>query len=89
MHDLHVNGELIAVVVEDKDANAATASVESAGQTGPEVGLLADGKALLDVAVLGHGDDVAIRHVQDAVLLEDRAHHGLHNNAGSGVGDVR
>lgn len=89
MHHLHVHGELVAVVIEDEDADAAAASVESAGQTSPEVGLLADGKVLLDVTGLGHGDDVAVSHVQDAVLLEDGAHHGLHNNAGGGVGDVR
>lgn len=89
MHDLHVNGELVAVVVKDENADAATASVESTRKARPEVGLLADGKALLDVTVLSHGNDVALRHVQDTVLLEDRTHHGLHNDAGSGVGDVR
>ena len=89
MHDLHVNGKLVAVVVENKDTDAATTSVESTRQASPEVGLLANSEALLDVTVLGHGGDVALGHVQDAVLLEDGAHHGLDNNAGGRVGDVR
>lgn len=89
MDDLHVNGELVAVVVEDKDADAATAGLERVVQTRPEVGLVDDGQALLDITSLGHGNDVAVGHVEDAVLLEDRAEHGLDDNAGGRVGDER
>jgi len=85
--DLHVNGELSTTVVEDQNADGATARLESLGKASVEVGLVNDGKTLLDVAGLGHGDNVAILDVQDAVLLEDRAEHGLDNDAGSGVGD--
>lgn len=87
VHDLHVDGELLAAVVEDKDADAATARLKSLGEARVQVGLVNDGQALLDVAGLGHGHDVAVLEVKHAVLLEDRAEHGLHDNAGSRVGD--
>jgi hypothetical protein len=85
--DLHVDGHLAARVIEDQDADAATARLEGAGQARPEVGLVNDGQALLDVAGLGHGGDVALGEVEDTVLLEDGAEHGLDDNAGGRVGD--
>jgi hypothetical protein len=85
--DLEVDGELLAVVVEDEDADAATAGLESGGEAAPEVGLVDDGQVLLDVTGLGHGDNVAVLEVKDTVLLEDRAEHGLNDNAGGRVGD--
>lgn len=87
MDDLHLNSELMAAVVEDQDTDAAAAGLESLLQTRPQVGLVNDLEALLDVAGLGHGGDVAVSHVEDAVLLEDGAEHGLDNNAGGRVGD--
>lgn len=87
MHDLHVNGELLSVVVEDKDAEAATARLEGACEAAVEVGLVNDLETLLDVTSLGHGDDVAILEIKDTVLLEDRAEHGLDNDTGGRVGD--
>lgn len=85
--DLHVDGELLAIVVEDKDTDAATARVEGALEAASEVGLVNQAKALLDVTSLGHGDDGAVLDVEDAVLLEDRAEHGLDDDAGGRVGD--
>jgi len=85
--DLHVDSELLSIVVEDKDTNAATARLEGAGEAADEVGLVNDGEALLDVAGLGHGGDVTIGEVEDAILLEDRAEHGLDDDAGGRVGD--
>jgi hypothetical protein len=85
--DLHVDSELLAVVVEDKDAEAATARLEGAREAAGEVGLVNDLEALLDVTSLGHGDNVAVLEVQDTVLLEDGAEHGLDDDAGGGVGD--
>lgn len=85
--NLHVNGELAALVVQDEDADAAAAGLESIGQTRPQVGLVNDRQALLNITGLGHGNNVATLHVQDTVLLEDRAEHGLDNNAGGRVGD--
>ena len=58
--DLHVNAELAAAVVENKDANAATAGVEGSLEAVPEVGLVHDGEVLLDIASLGHGDDCSL-----------------------------
>ncbi|KAL3954775.1 hypothetical protein ACCO45_010338 [Purpureocillium lilacinum] len=85
--DLHVDGELAARVVEDQDADAAAARLERVVQARPQIGLVDDGQALLDVARLRHGDDAAVVHVQDAVLLEDGAEHRLHHDAGRRVGD--
>lgn len=85
--DLHLNSELAAAVVENKDTDAAAARLESLLETRPKVGLVNDSKALLDIAGLGHGSDVAVRHVKDTVLLEDRAEHGLDDNAGGRVGN--
>lgn len=89
MDDLHVNGELTRTVVEDKDTDGATARLESAVKAGVEVGLVNDGETLLDVTSLGHGNDLTLLHVEDTVLLEDRAEHGLNDNAGGRVGDER
>lgn len=85
--DLHVDSELLTVVVEDEDTDGTTAGLESVLQTRVEVGLVNDGQAGLDVAGLGHGSDDTLGHVKDAVLLEDRAEHGLDDDAGGGVGD--
>ena len=87
MNDLHVDSELLAVVVEDKDTDRATARLESVLQTRVEVGLVNDGQARLDVAGLGHGGDDTLGHVKDTVLLEDGAEHGLDDDAGGRVGD--
>lgn len=86
--DLVVNSHLAAIVVDDKDTDAATAVVEAVGETAEEAALVKDRQALLDVTGLGHGDDVAIiTDVKDAVLLEDRAEHVLDNDRRAGVAD--
>lgn len=85
--DLHVDGHLATVVGDDEDTDGAAARLESLLETVPEGALVDDGEVLLDIASLGHGDDGAILHVEDAVLLEDGAEHGLDNDAGGGVGD--
>ena len=86
MDDLVVDGQLTALVVDDKDADAATAVVEALGEASKEAGLVKDREALLDVTSLGHGDDVAvITDVKDTVLLEDRAEHVLDDDRRAGV----
>jgi hypothetical protein len=87
--DLHVNGKLTSAIVEDEDTDGATARLESAAEAGVEVGLVNNRKTLLDVAGLGHGNDLTFLHVEDAVLLENRTEHGLNDNAGGRVGDER
>lgn len=89
MDDLHVDSKFLSVVVEDKDTNAATARLESTGEATDEVGLVNDREALLDVAGLGHGRHVPISEVENAVLLEDGAEHGLNDDAGGRIGDER
>lgn len=87
MNDLHVDRKLLSVVVEDKDANATTTGLEGALEAPDEVGLVNDGEPLLNITSLGHGDDEAVVEVKDAILLEDRAKHGLHNHTRSRVCD--
>lgn len=89
MDDLHVNNELTTTIVQDEDADTAVAGVEGLGKALPQVGLINDGYTGLDVTSLGHGDDGTILDVENTVLLEDGAKHGLDNNAGSRVGDER
>lgn len=89
VHNLEVDSELTTPVADDQDAEAATARLERALETVPEVGLLDDGEVLLDVARLGHGHNAAILDVEDAVLLQDGAEHGLDDDAGGRVGDGR
>jgi hypothetical protein len=86
--DLVVNSHLAALIVNDKDADAATAVVEALGKTSEEAGLVKDRKALLDVTSLGHGDNgTVITDVEDTVLLEDRAEHVLDDDRRTGVAD--
>lgn len=87
MDDLHVNSELAAVVVEDESTDTATARLEGAAKTRPQVGLVNDGQALLDITALGHGDNATALEVKHTVLLENGAEHGLDNHARSRVGD--
>lgn len=89
VNDLHVDSKLAAVIGKDKGTDGATARLKGVAQTSPEVGLVNDRQTLLDVAGLSHGNDVAVLHVQNAVLLEDGAEHGLDNDARGGVGDKR
>jgi len=86
--DLVVDGELLALIVDDEDADGAAAVVERVCQALEQVALVQDGEALLDVAGLGHGNNAAIlADVEDAVLLEDGAEHVLDDDRGGGVGD--
>lgn len=85
--DSHLNSELTAAIVENEDTDAAAARLESLLETRPQVGLVNDGQALLDITGLGHGGDEAVSHVEDTVLLEDGAKHGLDNDAGGRVGN--
>jgi hypothetical protein len=57
MDDLHVDDELLAIIIDDQGADAATARLEGLSEAGPEVGLVQDREGLLDVASLGHRDN--------------------------------
>lgn len=51
MDDLHVNGELATVVVENENADGATAALEGIVKTSPEVGLVNNWERLLDITL--------------------------------------
>lgn len=89
MNDLDVDDQLVAVVVENEDTDAAMALLEGSGEAGVEAGLVNDGEVGPDVAGLGHGSDGAVLDVEHAVLLEHGAEHGLDDDAGGRVGDER
>jgi len=76
--DLVVDGKLASSVIDDHDAHASSSIGERFIKVSPEGALVDDGKVLLYIASLGHGNDVAIiTDVEDAVLLEDRPEHVL------------
>lgn len=86
--DLEVDDELTATVVDDKGADGATAVGKGITDALEQVALGDDGQTLLDIAGLGHGDELAVvTEVEDAVGLVDGAQHGLDNDGGRGVGD--
>jgi hypothetical protein len=87
MEDLQVHGKLTAMVIDDENANAATARLESLGQAGPKIRLINDGNGLLDITGLGHSHDSAFLEIEDTILLEDWAKHSLNNNTWARVGD--
>jgi len=88
--NLHIDSHLAAVVGDDQDADGTAARLKGLLEATPEVALVDDRQVLLDIAGLGHGDDgTIIAHVEDAVLLEDRAEHGLNDDARCRVGDER
>jgi hypothetical protein len=88
VHDSVVNGKLSTFVTENKDSNAATTLVESIGEALQQAALVNDWESLLDVATLGHGNNVAvIADVKNTVLLEHGSVHLLHHHRGGRVGD--
>jgi hypothetical protein len=88
VNNLVVDSHLQTLVVDDKDADGATAVVERLGKAGDETTLVQDGKALLNIARLGHSDNATVlTDVENTVLLEDRTKHVLDNDGGSRVGD--
>jgi hypothetical protein len=88
VNDLVIDSHLHAVVVDDEDADAASAVVEGLCEARQESALVKDGKALLDITRLGHGDHATIlTDVENTVLLEDRTKHVLDNDGRSRVGD--
>lgn len=88
MDDFVVNSQLYTIIIDDEDADAATAIIKRLGETLKEIALVKDGKTLLDITSLSHGDDSAIlTDVENTVLLEYRTEHVLDNDGWSRVGD--
>lgn len=90
MNDLHINDQLPATIIDDQHTHTAPAVRESTIDPLEQTTLVNNRQTLLDVSRLGHGDDQAVvADVQDTVLLENRAQHGLHDDAGGRVADER
>ena len=55
MKNLDINNKLAAVIADDQDSDAAAAGLKGFNEARPEIGLIKDGKALLDIASLSYG----------------------------------
>jgi hypothetical protein len=55
--DLHVDCELATTVIDDKDTDGTTTSLEGLGEATPEIRLVNDRDGLLDITSLGHGNN--------------------------------
>ena len=78
MNNLVVDGKLDTLVLDDENANAATAIIEGRGQALEKIALVEDRQCLLDVTGLGHSNNTAILgDVENTELLEDRSEHVL------------
>jgi len=89
MDDLQVDNNLAATILNDHDADAAMATLEGFLEAAPKVGLVKNGNPLLDITGLGHGNNTVVLEIENTVLLEDRAEHGLYDDTWAGVGDER
>jgi len=88
VNNLVVHGELLAVVTDDQNAHGARATAECLLQARPEVALVNDAQTLLDLAGLGHGDELTvIANVDEAVLLENGAEQAVKNDRRARVRD--
>jgi len=81
MDNFVVNSEFLALIVDDEDADAASAIVERLGKAFEQTALINDWQSLLDIAGLGHGNNTAIlADIKNTVLLEDRTKHVLNDD---------
>jgi len=88
VHNLVVDSELLALVGNDEHTDRARALTVRLTELVVEVALVNDLEALLDLARLGHGDELAVvTDVDETVLLEDGAEKGVEDNRGRGVRD--
>lgn len=88
VNDLVVDSHLHTIIIDDENANAASAIVKRLCEAAEQGTLVKDRKALLDVTRLSHGNNTAIlADVKNTVLLEDRTKHVLDNDGRSRVGD--
>jgi len=79
--DLVVDSKFTTLIIYDENTDTTTAIVKSVREALKELALVKDRKTLLDISGFGHGDDATIiADIQNAVLLEDRAKHVLHND---------
>ena len=88
VNNLVINRQLLAVVADDEDADAARAATERLLETAPKVSLVDDAKTLLDLTSLRHGDELAIvTEVDQAVLLEHGAEERVEDHGRGRMGN--
>jgi len=86
--DLVVNGQLLSLVSEDQNPDGTRALAERLPDLVVEVALVNDLQSLLDLTILGHGDELAVvTDVDEPVLLEDRSQKGVEDNGWRRMGD--
>jgi len=86
--DLEVNCQLLSLVGDDQDPDGAGSLSESLLQLVVQVALINDLESLLDLARLGHGDELAIvTDVDEPVLLEDGSEERVEDDGWRWVGD--
>ena len=90
VNDLHVDDQLPSTIINDQNTNTASAIREGTLDAAEQAALVDDWKSLLDITRFGHAHNLAtIVDIQDTVLFEDRAEHGLDNDGWSRVADER
>jgi len=86
--DLVVNSQLLSLVSKDQNPDGTRALPERLPDLVVEVALVNDLQSLLDLTILGHGDELAVvTDVDEPVLLEDRSQKGVEDNGWRWVGD--
>lgn len=81
MHNLVINGQLLAVVSDDQDTNGSASLAKCFSEFVVKVALVDNLEALLDLTGLSHGNELTIiTDVDEAVLLEDRSKKRVKNN---------
>jgi len=88
MDDLVVNGQLLPVVIDDKNTDRPRSVTKGILELTPKMTLVNNLETLLDLTALGHGDQFSIiTDVDKSVLLEDGSEKRMENDRGRRVGD--
>jgi len=88
MDGLEVDSELLVTISDDEDADKTRSVTVGTPDLVAETTLVDDLETRLEVAGLGHSDETAaLGNIDDAILLVDRAHHGVLDDGGRRVRD--
>jgi len=78
VHQFKVNSQFIRTITENQDANTSATISKGVIQSSPQASLVGNAKGLLNITILGHGDDATIlADIKETILLEDRTLHRL------------
>jgi len=81
MDDLVVNGQLLPVVIDDKNTDRPRSVTKGILELTPKMTLVNNLETLLDLTALGHGDQFSIiTDVDKSVLLEDGSEKRMEND---------